>query len=162
MAQALTLKPSRGEYSLKSACFRRFRRCLHSRCRSLRGCPVKGRTNFCLMRHGFGEAAQPDPTHRHVDEGFIRFRKSLVIDDQSAVGQKPSEASLDNPSPRENMKPFRQFRHVVAVEAITSAEIAPPVLDDFNGPAELTFGPCPQALVMGVGPHEHDPREQEV
>src|SRR3712207_6497889 len=36
------------------------------------------------------------------------------------------------------------------------------MLDNLNGPPEVFLGPDLEALVMGVGPHQQDRREQEV
>ena len=60
------------------------------------------------------------------------------------------------------METGRSARRLLTWSAPDSTDTGPPVLDDFNGPPEVFPGPGLDALVMGVGPHQRDPGEQEV
>ncbi len=61
----------------------------------VRGCPVEGVANFHLISIEFGQSAEQDSAHRHIDECLISFRKTFVINDQTAVGEQPCKESLN-------------------------------------------------------------------
>src|SRR5690349_13178915 len=60
------------------------------------------------------------------------------------------------------MKAGRDRRRLLAGSAPETVDPGPPMLDDLNGPAEVFLGPGPETLVVGIGPHQQDCREQEM
>lgn len=80
--------------------------------------------------------------------------KPFVIFGKTTVPAKPSESSLNNPSTWQNMKSGGYHGRFLARSDPDLMNTGPPMLYDFDRPAEVFPGPGFQPFIMAVAPHE--------
>src|SRR3954466_14898103 len=116
---------------------------------------IKSRPKLWLICNGFGEALDQNPAHRHVNKRLAGLWKPFVIFGKTTVPAKPSESSLNNPSTWQNMKSGGYHGRFLARSDPDLMNTGPPMLYDFDRPAEVFpgpgFQPFRRAEILGQG-----------